>query len=296
MLVRTPSLNALRVFVAVARLGGVSRAAEALHLTHSAVSHQIRSLQAELGVTLLEKSGRGLRLTNEAAAYASRIESAFKEIDDATQALASRRSKRLRISTIPSFAARWLLPRLGDFISACPDVDVDVQSTAHLADIKGGEVDVAVRFGSGRYPGLYSQLLMHDWLFPVCSPEFARRYALANGSSVDGVPLLHSDNEPWTWWFQAAGIDVDAPARGTLFNDSALMLQAAMAGQGLCLARLSLAYDDLQAGRLVRPFSAFVESPNAYYFVCRNDRLESETVKAFHLWIVEQMAGYPALA
>ena len=113
-------LNALRIFTAVVRYGGVSRAAEALNLTHSAVSHQIRALQEELGVTLFEKRGRGLALASEAFAFASRVEAAFNEIEQATRELAAGRRTRLRISTIPSFAARWLLPRLGDFISSCP--------------------------------------------------------------------------------------------------------------------------------------------------------------------------------
>lgn len=291
---RLPSLNALRIFIAVARHRGVSRGAEALHLTHSAVSHQIRLLQEDLGVTLLERSGRGLRLSAAGAVYADRIERAFQEIEAATRALAAGRRKRpLRVSTMPSFAARWLLPRLGDFISAHPDLDVEMQSTARLADVKSGEVDVALRFGTGHYPGLFSELLMRDWYFPVCSPEFARRYRLADPPSLDGVPLLRSDNEPWSWWFPAAGIDAGEPERGTIFDDSSLMLQAAAAGQGLCLARQSIARDDIVAGRLLRPFSAVVESPNAYYFVCRAGEIETAPIAPFRHWIKAQADVYP---
>ena len=151
---RLPSLNALRVFVAVARSGGVSRAAEELNLTHSAVSHQIRSLQSELGITLFEKHGRGLMLTEQARDYVRRIESAFKEIEDATLDVSSHNRHRLRINTIPSFAARRLLPRLGDFIATCPDVDVEVQSSHRPADIKRGEVGNGIPSGSGADPGL----------------------------------------------------------------------------------------------------------------------------------------------
>lgn len=292
---RTPSLGALRAFMAVARYGGVSRAAEALHLTHSAVSHQIRALQEELGMTLFERNGRGLSLAEEAAAYARRIEGAFREIEEATLAFTTGERKRLRVSTIPSFAARWLLPRLGDFISAWPETDVEVHSTCRLADLKGGEVDVAIRFGSGRYPGLFSECLMRDWLFPVCSPEFAKHYGLRDGSGIEGAPLLHSDNEPWSVWFPAAGIVAAEPERGVTFNDSALMLQAAAAGQGLCLGRQSLAYDDIVAGRLVRPFSAYVESQNAYYFVCRKEKVETPAVADFRAWMAERVAAFPML-
>ena len=286
-------LNALRVFIAVARYGGVSRAAEALHLTHSAVSHQIRALQEELGVTLFEKRGRGLALASEAFAFASRVEAAFNEIEQATRELAAGRRTRLRISTIPSFAARWLLPRLGDFISSCPEVDVEVESSPRLADIKGGEIDIAVRFGSGRYPGLFSELLMHDSLFPVCSPEFARVHHLGDPASIDGLPLLHSDNEPWSWWFHAAGIAAEEPGRGLMFSDSALMLQAAISGQGLGLARQTIASDAIRSGLLVRPFRALAESPHSYFFVCRKEKLESPPVARFRAWIFSQAAAFP---
>ena len=292
---RLPSLNALRVFVAVARSGGVSRAAEELNLTHSAVSHQIRSLQSELGITLFEKSGRGLALTEQARVYVQRIESAFKEIEEATLDVTTHNRHRLRISTIPSFAARWLLPRLGDFIATCPDVDVEVQSSHRAADVKGGEVDISIRFDTGPHPGLYSERLMRDWLFPVCSPEFAKKYALCDASGIDGVPLMHSEREPWSSWFPAAGIVADEPEHGILFNDSALMLQAAAAGQGLCLARQSIVYDELQSGKLVRPFSTYVESPFSYFFVCRREKLAAPPIAAFRTWIVRQIKSIPLL-
>ena len=291
---RLPSLNALRVFVAVARSGGVSRAAEELNLTHSAVSHQIRSLQSELGVTLFEKSGRGLMLTEQARAYVQRIESAFKEIEEATLDVTTHNRHRLRISTIPSFAARWLLPRLGDFIATCPDVDVEVQSSHRAADVKGGEVDIGIRFDTGPHPGLYSERLMRDWLFPVCSPEFAKKYALCYASGIDGVPLMHSEREPWSSWFPAAGIVADEPEHGILFNDSALMLQAAVTGQGLGLARQTIAGDEIRAGLLVRPFRALAESPHSYFFVCRKDKLETPAVVKFRDWIFKQAAEFPA--
>ena len=187
------------------------------------------------------------------------------------------------------------MPRLGDFISNCPEIDVEVQSSALLADLKGGEVDVALRFGSGRYPGLFSERLMRDWLFPVCTPEFARRYRLAELPRLDGVPLLHSDNEPWSWWLAVAGVDVAEPEQGTVFNDSGLMLQAALVGQGLCLGRQTITYDDVAAGRLLQPFAIFVASPNAYYFVCRKEKLETAPVARFRQWLAGQVASYPAL-
>ena len=290
-----PSLNALRVFVVVARHGSVSLAAEALHLTHSAVSHQIRALQDELAIELFERRGRGIALTDAGKGYVARVEAAFEAIEEATEDLTSANHSRLRITTIPSFAARWLLPRLGEFIASCPGVDVEVQSSAREADIKSGEADVAIRFGTGLAPGVHCELLMRDWLFPVCAPLFAERYHLSDQSGIAGVPLMHSEREPWSSWFPAAGIEADEPEHGILFNDSALMLQAAAAGQGLCLARQSIAFDDLQSGRLVRPFSAFVESPFAYYFVCRREKLESPSIRQFRQWIKAEIAAFPVL-
>ena len=234
-------------------------------------------------------------LTEQARAYVQRIESAFKEIEEATLDVTTHNRHRLRISTIPSFAARWLLPRLGDFIATCPDVDVEVQSSHRAADVKGGEVDIGIRFDTGPHPGLYSERLMRDWLFPVCSPEFAKKYALCDASGIDGVPLMHSEREPWSSWFPAAGIVADEPEHGILFNDSALMLQAAAAGQGLCLARQSIVYDELQSGRLVRPFSTYVESPFSYFFVCRREKLAAPPIAAFRTWIVRQIKNIPLL-
>lgn len=288
-------LNALRTLVAVVRYGGVSRAAAQLHLTHSAVSHQIRAVQETLGLALFEKRGRTLVPTRLGAAYIARLDAAFDEIGQATQTLLdSRADSRLRLSTTPSFAAHWLLPRLGDFIAAHPGVDIEVESSSRLANLHDGEIDVALRFGAGQYPGLFSQLLMRDRIFPVCSPAFAEAHRLADPPGLDGLPLLHANGEPWSWWLPAAGIVADAPTHGTVFSDSSLMLQAALAGQGIGLARQSVAAEALAAGRLLRPFSAEAETPHAYYFVCRKDKVETLAVAAFRRWLGAQVAAFLA--
>ena len=290
---RLPSLNALRAFVAVARHGGVSRASQALNLTHSAVSHQIRALQEELGVKLFDKAGRGLILTSDGNRFAARVEAAFNDIENAAAELSASSHKRLRIGTISSFAACWLLPRLGDFISSCPDIDVDVQSTNNPSDLTIGDADVWIAFGTGPFPGLFSELLLRDWLFPVCSPEFAERYQLHDHSWNDNIPLMHSSYEPWSLWFAAAGITAREPQRGIMFDNSALILQAAIKGQGLGLVRHSLAHDDIVAGRLVRPFSACADSPMSYYFLCRTEKLGTPPVTRFRQWIEQQFASFP---
>lgn len=290
---RRPPLGSLRAFVAAAQAGSVTGAAAKLNLTHGAVSHQLRQLQDYLELALFEPAGRGIRLTEVGAAYATEVARALAQIDKATDKLvAARGYRRLRVSCMPSFAARWLLPRLGHFISAHRDIDVEVQSSIRLANIKGGEADVALRYGSGRYPGLFSQLLMDDWHYPVCSPEFAARNELSRAEQLLALPLLHSDNEPWQPWLRAAGVDVEEPQHGTMFDDSSLMLMAAVAGQGVALARHSLAIDDLLGGRLLRPFSIAVATPYAYYFVCRLADEEQASVAAFRSWLCGEVAGY----
>lgn len=287
-------LNALRTLAAVVKHGGVSRAADKLCLTHSAVSHQIRAAQEALDTPLFEKRGRMLRPTAPAAGYIARIAAALDEIDRATEALlATRHARRLRVSTTPSFAAHWLLPRLGDFIAGHPGIDVELESSSRLSHVQDGEADVAIRFGGGHYPGLCSELLMQDWIFPVCAPDFARWHQLADPPQLEGLPRLHSQGEPWSWWLAAAGLGAIADGdRGTTFSDSSLMLQAAIRGQGIGLARLSVAHEALAGGQLIRPYAAQAQTPHAHYFVCRKDQRASPTVIAFRRWLDAQIDDF----
>lgn len=290
----TPPLNALRMLTAVVKYGGVSRAAEKLCLTHSAVSHQIHAVQEALDTPLFEKHGRMLRPTAPAAAYIARIASALDEIDRATETLLdARHDKKLRVSTTPSFAAHWLLPRLGDFIAANPGIDVELESSSRLIQLQEGEADIAIRFGAGHYPGLYAELLMHDWIFPVCAPDFFRRHQLTDPPVLTGLPRLHSQGEPWSWWLQDAGLGVIADLdHGIVFSDSSLMLQAAIRGQGIGLARLSVAYEALANGQLIRPYAHQARTPHSHYFVCRKDKKDDPIVIKFRHWLGEQIAEY----
>lgn len=286
-------LNALRTLVAVVRHGGVSRAAEALHLTHGAVSHQIHAVQGALDIALFEKRGRNLVPTREASAYVARIDAALTEIEQATATLLdAHNTPRLRLTTTPSFAARWLLPRLGDFIAANPGIDIEIESSSRLSNLQDGEFDAAIRFGTGQYPSLHSELLMHDWIFPVCSPAFAADHHLADPPGLDGLTLLHAEGEPWSWWFPAAGIDTAEPGHGALYSDSSLLLQAATAGQGLGLARASVAHDAIVAGLLIRPFAVRAKTPHSYYFVCRKDRIALPAVTHFRHWLLAKIAEF----
>ena len=152
----------------------------------------------------------------------------------------------------------------------------------------------AIRFGAGDYPGLFCELLLRDRIFPVCSPAYARRHKLAQPSDLDGLTLLRSDGEPWSWWFPAAGIDADEPAHGLVFSDSSLLLQAAIDGQGVGLVRQSVGCQALAAGTLIRPFAASAETPSSYYFVCRKDRIDVPSIASFRRWLSARIADYSA--
>ena len=291
---RLPPLPTLHAFVAVAKVQSITRAATQLHLTHGAVSHQMRQLQQTLGIALFERVGRGVRLTPAGVAYAARLERVFAEIADATaQAVASQSTRRLRISVMPSFASRWLLHRVGEFIARQPDADVQVQSTAQLADIAGGDADVAVRFGPGRYPGLTVRLLMHDWYYPVCSPAFMQQHDLRTPAALADVPLLRSADESWRPWFHVAGLNLPEPSRGVMFDDSSLMLMAAATGKGVALARHSLVADAVAGGQLLRPFAPVLPSPNSYWLITRPNDAGTPLQAAFCNWLFAEAASCP---
>ena len=288
----SPPHHALRALISVVRHGGVTQAARKLHLTQGAVSHQIQGVQSTLGVTLFEKRGRNLVPTHEALAYVARIEAAFLEIERANQILReSHLTARLRITTTPSFAAHWLLPRLGNFVASNPTIDIRVDSSSRLVDFNDGEIDVAIRFGAGNYPGLFCELLMRDCIFPVCTPDFAQQNRLSDPPVFEGVTFLRADGEPWSWWFPAAGIVAEEPTRGLVFSDSSLMLQAAVDGQGIGLARQSVAYEAIASGKLIRPFSAYAETPHSYYFVCRKEMADIPSVIRFRKWLDSQISA-----
>ena len=203
---------------------------------------------------------------------------------------ASERSnpRQLRVSVMPSFAARWLLPRLGSFIALRSDFDLDVRSNMALVDFRRDDTDVAIRHGFGNWPDVRSELLMGDTFFPVCSPRLAKRPARPR--DLARHTLLRSDDEAWKPWFEAVGLDWPEPARGPIFNDSALMLQAAAEGQGIALARSSLVGNDLRNGVLVRLFDIDVPGPRKYYLVYPPRLAASPKLAVFRAWLLAEIA------
>ncbi|HSC99545.1 MAG TPA: transcriptional regulator GcvA [Casimicrobiaceae bacterium] len=284
-----PPMQALRAFEAAARNRSLTRAADSLNLTHGAISHQIKALETTLGVRLIERAGRGIRVTEEGEQLATRLRGALAEIADALREAAERSNpRRLRVSATPSFAARWLLPRLGSFLTQHKDIDLDVRSSMALVDFRRDDADVAIRHGFGSWPDVHSELLMSDTFFPVCSPRLPKRPA--RPADLANHTLLRADDEAWKPWFDAVGLDWPEPARGPIFNDSALMMQACAEGQGVALARSSLIGHDIRNGVLMRLFDIDVPAPRRYYLVYPPRLAGSPKLALFRRWLEDEIA------
>ncbi len=284
-------MQALRAFEAAARTGSLTRAAESLHLTHGAISHQIKALEEEFGVRLIERAGRGIRLTDEGERFATRLRAALADIGEAVREVRERSNPRqLRLSVMPSFAARWLLPRIGRFYRAHPDIDLDIRATNAMADLRREDVDVAIRHGLGpSWPGVTSEHLMDDYFFAVASPRFAGGRLPTRPADLARHTLLRTEGEQWKPWFEAAGLDWEEPARGPMFNDSSHMMQAAIEGQGIALARSSLIGDDERNGVLLRLFDIVLRSPKRYFLVYPPRLADSPKLLLFKDWLLAEL-------
>jgi LysR family transcriptional regulator, glycine cleavage system transcriptional activator len=288
---KLPHMQALRAFEAAARTRSLTRAAESLHLTHGAISHQIKALEADLGVSLVERAGRGIRLTDAGERFAGQVRAALAELSDAVREVRDRSNPRqLRVSVMPSFAARWLLPRIGRFIAAHPEVDLDVRASSTLVDFRRDDVDVAVRYGAGHYPGVGVEHLMNDTYFAVCSPQFASGKLPERPADLANHMLLRSDGRFWHGWFAAAGLDLPEPTRGPIFDDDSHLMQAAIEGQGIALARTSLIGKDLTNRVLVRLFDVTLPSPNQYFLVYPTRLVDSPKLALFRAWLKREIA------
>jgi LysR family transcriptional regulator, glycine cleavage system transcriptional activator len=289
MTTRMPPMQALRAFEAAARAGSLTRAADALSVTHGAISHQIKALEASLGVRLIERAGRGIRVTDDGARLATRLRAALVEIGDAVREASERSNPRqLRVSVTPSFASRWLLPRLGRFLARHRDIDLDVRSSFVLVDFRRDDTDLAIRYGFGSWPDVTAEHLLDDAFFPVCSPRLAPKLP-AHPRDLARHTLLRSDDEWWKPWFEAVGLDWPEPARGPIFDDSGLMLQAAAEGQGIALARGSLLGNDVKNGLLVRLFDIDVPAQRRYYLVYPPRLAASPKLAVFRAWLQDEI-------
>lgn len=293
---KLPNLNALRAFESAARLESFSRAAEELFVTHGAVSHRIRALEEDLGLALFMRDGKRVRLTECGRVYAQQVRLAMTDIASATQAIrAGDRDRRLIVSVLPSFAARWLMPRVGRFIELHPEIDLELMTATALVDFRRDNVDVGIRLGTGNYPGLFVERLMGETYFPVCAPGFNQGQLPQQPADLLQLPLLRSDDEPWRGWFDLAGLgDAAEPTRGTLFNDGSMILQSVLDGNVIALVRRSLAQDYLTDGRLIKLFDIEALSRSTYYFVCPEHVVASPRVAAFKNWLQAEISDFHA--
>ncbi len=299
---RLPPLNALRAFEAAARHLNFSRAADELAVTPGAVSQQIQNLEDYVGAALFKRTPKGLLLTDAAQTALPALREAFDRLAEAASMLtAAVDGRRLTVSVAPSFAAKWLVPRLGKFEEAHPHVDVWVSAGMELVDFASGEIDIAIRYGAGRYPGLEVARLMQETVIPVAAPELLAANPLNDIDELAGHILLH-DGSPdaddscpvWTMWLAARGIRGVDGARGPRFNQSSLVIEAAVNGRGVALAKRALAQADLDAGRLVAPFQIATAVDFAYYVVHPKAKGRLPQVKAFVSWLTAEAQAHEA--
>lgn len=291
-----PPLKAVRYFEAAARHLSFSKAAEELNVTHSAISHQIKALEDHLGVKLFRRHGRGLRLTESGQAYFPAVQDSFDRLADASVKLSRRKTAGpLTVSCMPSFASRWLVPHLGAFRALHPDIDVRIGADAGVVDFNRDEVDIAIRHGLGKWPGVVTDRLLSETHFPVCSPKLLEGpNAIREPMDLFKQTLLHDYDwrgNFWRDWFRAAGLGSIDFSHALSFNNSALMLQAAIDGLGVALTQQILVSDDLKAGRLIKPFELQIETEYAYWVVMPPHYRARPKVAAFRNWILTELTG-----
>jgi LysR family glycine cleavage system transcriptional activator len=315
---RLPSLNSLKAFEAAARHLSFKRAAAELSVTPAAISHQIKTLEENLGVELFERAGRGLKLTQAASAALPRLSEGFGVLTDAVDRMRPQPdSGQLTVSVAPSFATRWLMPRLHGFFAAQPDVDVRITARTRLINKRGHDnaveratvenwledSDVAILYGHGEYAGFCYDRLFPLTLAPLCSPQLLQgEHPLRHPRDLQSHPLVHDDSGAlydgvsfWNVWLKAAGIEGVDTSRGSHFSQPVLALEAASDALGVVATFPVLAAADLAVGRLVLPFDMQVPLQSAYYLVCPEQSLRRAPVAAFRDWLLTQAAQQAAL-
>lgn len=301
---RQPSMNGLRAFEATARLSSVVLAADELFVTASAVSHQLRRLERELETSLFTRNGNRLSLTLDGEAYFRDVHAAFEQLRLASQRFTQRSSRKtVTISTIPVFAVRWLVPRLGQFHALHRDIEVRIGTSYRFVDLVREEVDLAIRWGSGRWPNLQCEKLLGDSVQPVCSPRLLGRKRLRKHKDVFDYPLIHMNftRDDWTQWAAANQLEVPVGAQMLRFNDPAGAIQAALDGLGIVLGPQILVYDDLLSGRLLAPLANPIALQEAYYVAQPDHGRQSSSAIVFKKWLCETAAAFtmmqqPAIA
>jgi len=298
-----PPLKAVRYFESAARHLSFSKAAEELNVTHSAISHQIKALEEWVGQPLFDRTGRALRLTEAGRQFLPPVRSAFQQLSDAAQDLRQLcHGGPLTVSVLPSLASKWLVPRLFDFRARHPEIEVRISATERVEQIGQGGIDIAIRYGRGKWPNVDSELLLKDDLFPIASPQLLNDDTplkeprdLANFTLLSDTTWQAAQFDFWQQWLEHAGVTgLELKGGGFSFNYSNLLIQAAIDGLGVALGNTMLASDDLKAGRLVKPFDISVPLDTGYYVVYVRDALKRPKIKAFRDWVMDQVAPFRA--
>lgn len=290
---KPPSTATLRAFATAARLSSFTAAAHELSQTQSAVSHQIKELEDGLGVQLFERRPRGIALTESGRAYLPYVLEALDRLRAGAEAIGrTQREHILTVSMSPNFAAKWLVPKLGAFSEAHPDLDLRISASMEHVTFEEGHIDMAIRHGTGEWPHLHVRRLCAEELYPVCSPALLEtRGRLATLADLKNYTLLHDrDRRGWTRWLREftqdlGGIDVE---RGPVFSQLSLAIDAAVAGQGVALARSALVAVDLSEGRLVRPLPQALPVSFAYWIVCPKATANEPKLQLLTSWLVAE--------
>lgn len=290
---RLPPLNSLRAFEAAARFESFNRAGEVLHVTPSAVSHQVKALEQFLGVELFQRSPRSVALTRAGRTYLPAVRDAFEQIGVATEQLLEQESRStLTVSTTPSFAVGWLLPRLAEFQLQHPNLEVRLDTSIQFTDFDTSDVDVCIRYtDQSAFPDLKAYRVLREELIAVCSPDFAKRHELRTPEDLRRVPLLHTYPHMGQWrsWLAAAGVeDIDAEA-GQKFANAAIAVEAAASGLGVAVANRLLVRRQLREGRVVAPLDVAFGGDHAYHLLYPPEYERDPRIVAFRDWILELM-------
>ena len=291
---RTLPLNALRAFEATIRTGTLARAADELCVTPSAVGHQVKNLEDWLGAPLFQGDGARRRPTPEGERFAHQLTDAFGRLDQACRTMfRASLATELHVNVTPTFAIRWLVPRLGRFQSRYPAISVHIATSAAPVDFERAGTQVAIRFGDGKWPGMAADLLFMEDVFPVCHPKFlSGTGALADPRDLKGHTLLHTFHrrDDWPRWLAAAGVPASAvdPAQGQYFDLTTMALDAAEAGLGIAITREAQVQDAIESGRLVAPFRRDLLRGEGCYILTAPSLRDTPAVRAFRDWILEE--------
>ena len=291
---RLPPIAALRAFEATSRHLSFTKAADELFITQSAISHQIRNIEQLWDFKLFERNGRRLIITKEGQLLAPVVRDFLDNMNRTLDEIKNTESRSsIRISLVQSLAVKWLVPRLGKFRENYPDISVWISTTDELVNFSTDEVDIAIRLGHGEWPDLHIDPLLQEYVFPVCSPNFLKRFTPPE-SPTDLVryPLLYRHSfdicPRWRDWFRDAGIEIHALPRGSHFPDTSMAVQAAVDHQGIALARSAHVEEELASRRLTKLFNVYSESPVSYYLVCPHKIVTQPRIAAFREWLLKE--------